>query len=64
MNNKIMPTSALILWAAAMLLAGSIDLDEELEKNDKYCEMVATYQETKGDYGWPDYNNNYYEVCK
>ena len=42
---------------------GAIDREEEVAQEELYCEMVTTYQESKGDYGWPDYNNNYNEVC-
>lgn len=30
---------------------------------DPYCEMVGIYNETKGQYGWPDYRGNAAEVC-
>lgn len=37
------------------------DLDKE---QSLYCEMVQTFKETKGQYGWPDYRGNAAEVCK
>lgn len=30
---------------------------------DPYCEMVGIYNETNGQYGWPDYRGNADEVC-
>lgn len=34
------------------------------EPADPYCEMVAVYQQSGGQYGWPDYRGNYNEVCR
>lgn len=30
----------------------------------EYCEMVALYKDTRGEYGWPDYKGTYEEECK
>lgn len=30
----------------------------------EYCGMVRIYQISNGQYGWPDYNKNYDEVCE
>lgn len=35
-------------------------VDEQLEI---YCQMNAVRISTNGEYGWPDYNGNYEEVC-
>jgi len=43
--------------------AAEADLEEAIQQQDLYCEMVATYNETGGDYGWPDYRNDYNVVC-
>lgn len=37
--------------------------DEEKQES-LYCEMVNTFIETDGKYGWPDYNGNYNKICK
>jgi hypothetical protein len=29
-----------------------------------YCEMVQTYKDTQGQYGWPDYRGEFRKVCK
>lgn len=34
------------------------------ETADPYCEMVTIYQQSGGQYGWPDYRGNYNEVCR
>jgi len=52
------------LAAFFLCLIVLFEIPEGNEQQDLYCEMVTTYQETKGDYGWPDYQNNYNEVCK
>jgi len=37
--------------------------DEPDHQQAIYCEMVRLHQETGGDYGWPDYRNEYGELC-
>lgn len=37
------------------------DLDHE---QATYCEMVKTFKESNGQYGWPDYRGNARRVCK
>jgi hypothetical protein len=51
---------ALALVLAAFALAGCED--PQLEA-DQYCEMVKLYQTSGGEYGWPDYKQNYEENC-
>lgn len=46
-----------LLVAAVMYTLGD-------EPADPYCEMVSIYQQSGGQYGWPDYRGNYNEVCK
>jgi hypothetical protein len=44
---------------------GMSAFEQEMQaQNDLYCEMVELSILTSGDLGWPDYNNNYDEVCK
>jgi len=31
--------------------------------NAQYCDMVQMGKSTSGKYGWPDYNNNYNQIC-
>ncbi|BAO20644.1 hypothetical protein [Pseudomonas phage PPpW-3] len=38
---------------------------DELDKDQSlYCEMVQTFKDTNGQYGWPDYRGNAAKVCK
>lgn len=46
-------------------LVNNPDKTDELTMQAKtYCDMVQTYKETKGQYGWPDYRGNFRKVCK
>lgn len=46
-------------------LVNNPDEPDELTKAENtYCEMVATFKETNGQFGWPDYRENFSEVCK
>jgi hypothetical protein len=40
--------------------------DFELEQKEAalYCEMVAEYKRTGGQYGWPDYNKTFDKYCE
>jgi len=29
-----------------------------------YCDMVDTFKDSKGEYGWPDYKGTYERDCK
>lgn len=54
-----------ICIASLCLLAlSSISFHEELLTEKRYCEMVDDYRASNGEHGWPDYNENYDEVCK
>lgn len=46
------------------LIAAFSDLETDQKTQDLYCEMVEIHKDTGGEYGWPDYNQNYDEVCK
>jgi hypothetical protein len=41
--------------AAALLLAGALDVHDQLEAERDYCAMVKTWENTQGKYGWPPY---------
>jgi len=34
------------------------------EQSKIYCEMVELFNQTGGDYGWPDYNENFDKECQ
>ena len=37
---------------------------EPTKEAQLYCEMVQTYKDTNGQYGWPDYRGEFRKVCK
>lgn len=47
----------------SILLASASDSDIEQDTEQNYCEMVALYEQSNGDLGWPDYKNTY-QGCK
>lgn len=47
----------------SILLASASDSDLEQDTEQNYCEMVALYEQSNGDLGWPDYKNTY-QGCK
>lgn len=62
-----METKAKIIIAALVagyLTTGFMDTQDAARSEATYCEMTRLYQETKGQYGWPDYRGNAEEVCK
>lgn len=48
---------------AAFGLVGTMDYEDELAGQDRYCEMVKMYRDSNGEKGWPDYNGNYNQAC-
>jgi len=48
---------------SSILLASASDSQLEQDSEQNYCEMVALYQQSNGDLGWPDYKNTY-QGCK
>lgn len=45
-------------------LVNNPDEPDELTIEAKtYCEMVQTFKETDGRYGWPDYRGIFRKVC-
>jgi len=45
------------------LVAWLCNTEEPTEEQQNYCEMVDIWNDTDGEYGWPDYNDNFDEVC-
>ncbi len=52
---------ATLLGSILLASASDSDIEQDTEKN--YCEMVALYEQSNGDLGWPDYKNTY-QGCK
>lgn len=58
----------LILFLAgvgiALLALGGLAEDKANMAHAEYCEMVQLNKDTNGKLGWPDYNQNFEDVCK
>jgi hypothetical protein len=53
------------LWLCfAIFFVAPIDFEAEQQEADLYCEMVATYNQTGGQYGWPDYKKTFDKYCE
>lgn len=62
---RLVATAALVVIALAALgIAGNMDKQDAEQRHSTYCEMVQTFKESNGAYGWPDYKGIYQEVCK
>jgi len=47
-------TLALVAWG----MIGKYDNLEAQNQRDRYCDMIALYDETNGDAGWPPYDGD------
>lgn len=47
-----------------IIFAFALSDDDQLMQQAAYCEMVQTYKDTNGRYGWPDYRDSAERVCK
>ena len=45
-------------------IAGQADYEDAVLQEQVYCANVELYRATNGEKGWPDYNENYAEICK
>lgn len=52
-----------ILTMTAIANAFSGPDDREMQRRE-YCEMVKLYQDTRGEYGWPDFKQTAGSDCK
>lgn len=65
-NNEINWRWALIgvmVFLLAAGLAGQSDYEEALRAEQAYCINVKLFKDTRGEQGWPDYDENYDEMC-
>ena len=54
----------LAILSLAILSWISHDLySHESEQQARYCQMVDAWLDSDGEFGWPDYNDNFDEVC-
>tara|TARA_Y100000593_G_scaffold94032_1_gene191289 strand:- start:66446 stop:66634 length:189 start_codon:yes stop_codon:yes gene_type:complete len=62
-----MSVASIVSAIIVIILSGCVDssLEKELQAQQKqYCEMVELHKESGGEYGYPDYQRNFEEVCK
>lgn len=69
MMKEAIATVAFCILAAGLMFSAGSDYQVEVQQQDTYCEMVALWKSEShlpADQrtGWPDYKNNYAEVCK
>ena len=55
---------AMLIFLGLASIAGRSDYEDALREEALYCANVALYKATGGQQGWPDYNENYSEICK
>ncbi len=53
-----------IVVIAALALVMAMDYEDAKTEQQYYCQMVNAFIETDGEHGWPDYKENYAEVCE
>ena len=56
----VIGTLAFLLLAG---IAGQMDYEDAVLQEQAYCANVELYRATEGEKGWPDYNENYNEIC-
>jgi hypothetical protein len=58
MKINTLPISLALLALALIILAFVFgDGAPDTSQQDLHCEMVQIWNETNGEFGWPDYNN-------
>lgn len=58
-----------LIWLVCgfVVIIGLVNNPEHHERTKEaqlYCDMVQTYKNTQGQYGWPDYRGEFRKVCK
>ena len=52
------------LFIMTACVAGTMEYGDEERQQKLYCDMYKIFQESNGEYGWPDYNSNAAEICE
>lgn len=60
---KIATIANIIMISLSVAVIGFLDYSDHEASVSRYCEMVEDYQRSEGESGWPDFNENYDEVC-
>lgn len=65
-SNSLIGLGFILIGVCLLLVAGTrLDSSDELEQEQAlYCEMVETFKNTGGEYGWPDYKDTYGRDCR
>jgi hypothetical protein len=64
MSAKIIEQICLLVGGLLILaLVMTLDYGDAVERDEHYCFMVELNRQDP-DNGWPDYKNNYAEVCE
>jgi len=53
----------IVIIALLIVLPGMFQEEEAAAALFDYCEMVDAYNQTGGDFGWPDYENKFDKEC-
>lgn len=66
MNFEIGALLGVLLVFVLIALSGSLERqpDDLEQQRALYCEMVETFKNTGGEYGWPDYKGAYRRDCQ
>lgn len=54
---------AILVVAVAATQKENYSLTQAEEQLERYCNMVERWQESNGEYGWPDFHGTYDEEC-
>lgn len=60
---KILPYILIVIFASILGWIGTQDKEQQEQSESEYCRMVKLYKDTKGSFGWPDYENSYSLWC-
>jgi len=61
--NRVLIIAMALIMCMTVLFSMETERDFEAELA-YYCDMVDTFKDSKGEYGWPDYKGTYERDCK
>lgn len=53
----------IVALIAAMMVAGQFDAEDEAAEARIYCEMIAIWAGSNGEFGWPNDDKTYAQAC-
>ena len=65
-SNSLIGLGFILIGVCFLLVAwAGLDSSDDLEQQRAlYCEMVETFKNSGGEYGWPDYKDTYRRDCQ